>query len=566
MLSVSGKNWEEIKINNRIVEQLKNEKKFSEIVSKLIISNNFDELEINTINEKIPFQNPFKYSDDFIQASSILKNSINNNDKIIILGDYDVDGCVSTSLLVNFLNELNYKFFSYYIPNRFNDGYGADLDLIKNLEQQKPNLIILVDCGSTSNNSIDYLKSRNIKTIIIDHHEIHKPYPKANCIINPKKIIDYSSYDYVCASFLVYFFIDKFINKNKLRINFSKNLPFVLLSTIADVMPLRKLNRVLAIEVFNNKQNNFFFNQFLEINKINRPLEIDDLGYLIAPILNSAGRLGDPNIVVDLLTSKNSIHKENIIKKLIKTNEKRKKIENDYLNEINISELKKNPNNVLILSEMTFNEGVIGIIAARLKEYFNKPSIVITKTEKGYKASARSTPNFNIGKFIKEALDENLLLKGGGHNLAAGFSIDKSKIKDFEKFINNKFKENNIFINNKYISKISLNAVNVDFYNDLKKLAPFGSGNPNPIFLIENVKIIKPQLLKNKYVSFYIKSKFGKLIQGFSFNILESAIKRTLLYSKKELSLIVQIKENNWKNKKKLQLILLDVIDLPNKA
>ena len=217
MLSVSGKNWEEIKINNRIVEQLKNEKKFSEIVSKLIISNNFDELEINTINEKITFQNPFKNSDDFIQASSILKNSINNNDKIIILGDYDVDGCVSTSLLVNFLNELNYKFFSYYIPNRFNDGYGAGLDLVKNLEQQKPNLIILVDCGSTSNTSINYLKSKNIKTIIIDHHEIHKPYPKANCIINPKKIIDYSSYNYVCASFLVYFFIDKFIKKKKIK-------------------------------------------------------------------------------------------------------------------------------------------------------------------------------------------------------------------------------------------------------------------------------------------------------------------------------------------------------------
>ena len=474
MLSVSGKNWEEIKINNRIVEQLKNEKKFSEIVSKLIISNNFDELEINTINEKIPFQNPFKNSDDFIQASTILEDSINNNDKIIILGDYDVDGCVSTSLLVNFLNELNYKFFSYYIPNRFNDGYGAGLDLVKNLEQQKPNLIILVDCGSTSNSSINYLKSKNIKTIIIDHHEIHKPYPKANCIINPKKIIDYSSYNYVCASFLVYFFIDKFIKKKKLKINFTNNLPYVLLSTIADVMPLRKLNRILALEVFNNKQINFFFSQFLEINKINRPLEIDDLGYLISPILNSAGRLGDPNKVVDLLTSKDSTYKENIIKILIDTNEKRKKIENDALNEINLSKLKENPYNVLVLSKIIFNEGIIGIIAARLKEYFNKPSIVITKTKKGYKASARSTLNFNIGKFIKEALDKNLLLKGGGHNLAAGFSIDKSKIKEFEKFINNKFKENNIFINNKYISKISLNAVNVDFYNDLKKLAPFG--------------------------------------------------------------------------------------------
>ena len=142
------------------------------------------------------------------------------------------------------------------------------------------------------------------------------------------------------------------------------------------------------------------------------------------------------------------------------------------------------------LSKIIFNEGIIGIIASRLKEYFNKPSIVITKSNKVYKASARSTLNFNIGKFIKEALDKNLLLNGGGHNLAAGFSIKKTKIKDFEKFINNKFKENNIFINNKFISKISLNAVNVDFYNDLKKLGPFGSKS-KPYFFNRKCKIYK---------------------------------------------------------------------------
>ena len=566
MLSVSGKSWEETKVSSRILDKLKNEKNFSEIVSKIIISNNFDDLEINTIKEKISLQNPFYKTNDFIEATNIFNNSLNNNDKIMILGDYDVDGCVSTSLLVNFFNKLNYKFFSYYVPNRFTDGYGASLNLIKKLEIQKPNLIILVDCGSTSNATVNYLQSKKIKTIIIDHHEINKPYPKANCIINPKKNVDYSKFDYVCASLLVYFFIDTFIKINKININFSQYLPHVLLSSVADVMPLRKLNRVLALEVFNNKQNVSFFNKFLEINKILRPLEINDLGYLIAPILNSAGRLGDPNIVVDLLTSKNSFNKEKIIKKLININEKRKKIEKDSLNEINLSKIKKNSNNVLVLSEIILNEGIIGILASRIKEYFGKPSIVITKSHRKYKASARSTSNFNIGRYIKEAIDKNLLLNGGGHNLAAGFTINKSKIKDFEKFINKKFNDDNSILKNNYISKISLNAVNTDFYNDLEILTPFGPGNRRPIFLIENVKIIKPQILKDKYISFFVKSKYGKLIQGFSFNILESAINNTLLNNKNQLSLIVQLKQNIWKNKKKLQLILLDIIDLSNKA
>ena len=200
MLSVSGKNWEETKVSRRILDKLKNDNNFSELVSKIIISNNFDELEINTLKEKNLLLNPFYKTNDFRNATNILKKSLDNNDKILILGDYDVDGCVSTSLLVNFLNKLNYKPFSYYVPNRFKDGYGASLDLIKDLEKQKPDLIILVDCGSTSHDAINYLKSKNIKTIIIDHHEINKPYPIADCIINPKKMIDYSRFNYACAS------------------------------------------------------------------------------------------------------------------------------------------------------------------------------------------------------------------------------------------------------------------------------------------------------------------------------------------------------------------------------
>ena len=213
MMSISGINWEEININKRILEKVKSEQHFTEIISKLVVSRNFDKSELQSIKNDIQISNPFLRNNDFNKAQEILENSIANNEKILILGDYDVDGCVSTSLLVNFFKLIDYKTFSYFIPNRFKDGYGASLNLIKKLIKKKPNLIICVDCGSNSIDVINYLNSKKIKSIIIDHHEINDPYPKSDCIINPKKKNSYNEYSYFCSSTLTYFFIDLIIKK-----------------------------------------------------------------------------------------------------------------------------------------------------------------------------------------------------------------------------------------------------------------------------------------------------------------------------------------------------------------
>ena len=567
MYSVSGKNWKEISINQRIIDQIKSDTKFSDLVSKIIISRKFNNLELLSLNNSIELFNPFNQEKDFHLGHKILKDALELNEKIIIIGDYDVDGCVSTSLFINFFKMIK-KEVEYYIPNRFSDGYGANLKLIKRIVKKKPNLVIMLDCGSNAVDTIRFLNSKKIKSIIIDHHELYKPYPKSSCLINPKKKTDYNKYDYFCTSALVYFFINAYFKTNDSKNLFEKNLIFVVLATICDVMPIRDINRIIVIKVFKDlkRYNYSLFQKILEIKKIKRTLNIEDLSFLIGPIINSAGRLGDANKIVKLITTDDDFIKNQILNEIIETNEKRKNIEKNFIKELNLYKIDKNKDKVLILHENLCNEGIIGIIASRLKEIFNKPSIVLTKLGNIYKASARSTSNFNFGKYIKNAIDKNLILNGGGHNMAAGFTIKKEKIIRFKKYINASFKKVENSFNKEYVSKISLNGINIKFYNDIKILEPFGFGNENPFFLIENVKILKPKIINDRFISFYIKSKNGKLFPSISFNYLESNVARALMSYKNNVSLIVQIKENIWNNKKNLQLMVIDIITDPNNA
>ena len=186
MISVSDKNWKQRKTNKNLIEKLKQDYDFSDILSRLLISRKFDETELNTINNDFDLNNVFLKNIDFEKSIDLLINSIKDKEYICILGDYDVDGSAATSLLVRFFESINQPFF-YYIPDREKDGYGATKKLFEKLILKKPQLIIMVDCGSTSNEAINFLNDNKIKSLIIDHHEINKPFPKANVIINPKK-------------------------------------------------------------------------------------------------------------------------------------------------------------------------------------------------------------------------------------------------------------------------------------------------------------------------------------------------------------------------------------------
>ena len=563
MISVSGKKWEEKKINQNIVDKLKQEYDFSEILSRLIISRKFDNDEIATINTDLDLNNVFLNNKDFSQSINLVVNSINNNEKICILGDYDVDGSAATSLFIKFFEDINHPFF-YYIPDREKDGYGATKKLFKKLILEKPKLIIMVDCGSTSNEAIDFLKENEIKSLIIDHHEINKPFPNANSIINPKKDNGYREYDYLCATTLTYFFLDLLIKKIKSKINISDYLIYVLLATVCDVMPLRKLNRLIALNALKNFDitKNLPLNTLFKLNEKKNKIDINDLGYLIGPILNAGGRLGKSQYATELLSSNNDLVVNDRCKSLIKLNDKRKEIESLILEEIDFKKIEKENKDVIIYYNPNINEGLIGIIAARLKDYFNKPSFVITASNELLKGSARSIYNYDIGRVIKNSLDKNIIINGGGHNMAAGFTLDKVNLKDFENYILEDFLKSNISNENifSYESEVSSLALNQDFYEDLKKLEPFGTGNPVPTFMLRDLRIIKPIVLNNKHISVVLKSKTGHSIKSISFNSINTKIGEHLINYKDNLNIIGQINENIWNNKKTLQLTIRDLI------
>ena len=564
MISVSNKVWSERQIEERLIDKISQDNKLSPLVAKLIASRNFSDDEIYSIKNKINLKNYFINKRDFISGSKIIENSIKNNEKICIFGDYDVDGSCATTLLIKFLKSINHPYF-YYIPDREKDGYGPSPKVLSKLIDNKLKLVIMVDCGSNSKESIDYLNSKKIKTLIIDHHQIFKPFPLAHEIINPNKNIEYNNFNYLCATTLTYFLIDTILQRKKIsaKFNLKSYLILVLLATVCDVMPLRGLNRIIAINVLNNISIYLYSNFKYFINNLikNKKINIDDLGFLIGPILNSGGRLGYSDYATRLLSSDTEREVLKISNKLVYLNEKRKEIEMKILNKINFKEIQNKFNEVVFVYNPTFKDGLIGIIASRLKENFNRPSFVMTASNSLIKGSVRSILNFDVGKVLRKALDQNLIINGGGHQMAGGFKINKNKLNDFKSFLDTEFikkrKNKNLFI---FESKLSISAVNNSLISDINNLEPFGTDNHDPIFLFENLKIKNIRVIKNKHVFNLFISRTGKSVPAISFNSLHNDIGNCLLNYKKEVNAVGYLKYNFWNNKKILQLVVLDLI------
>ena len=563
MISVSGKRWEQIKIDKNIVEKLKQDLNFNSVLSSLAVSRKFDKTELSSIDNILKLNNVFLGNSDFKDSIELLLNSIKNLDNICILGDYDVDGSAATSLFVRFFMSIKHPFF-YYIPDREKDGYGATKKLFEKLILKKPQLVIMVDCGSTSNEAIEFLNNNKIKSLIIDHHEINKPFPKATSIINPKKNNGYIEYEYMCATTLTYFFLDLLSQRVQNKMKISKFLIYVLLATVCDVMPIRKINRIIALTALKDFdiKNNIAFNELFLLNKKKNKLNLNDLGFLIGPELNAGGRLGKSNYATELLSSDNLEVVNNRSKQLMRLNDERKKIESLILKEIDFKKIEKENKDVIIYYNSSINEGLIGIIAARLKDYFYKPSIVVTNSGSTLKGSARSIYNYNIGLVTKNLFDKKIIISGGGHDMAAGFTLEKKNFIKFKEYILKDFSKKKLLINNSFLydAEISSKAFNQNFYTEIKKLEPFGVGNSNPIFLFKDLRVIKINVLKNNNLSVILKSKIGFSIKSIFFNSTNIKVAEYLLNYKKTFNVLGQISENIWNNKKALQLTIRDLI------
>ena len=577
--SLLGNLWLKKSIDKRLSLNISQKYSFSLMSSNLISSRclEIDNVEkfLNPSLEKF-LPDPIIFN-DMKKAVSKVYHALKKKEKIAILGDYDVDGLTSVVLLKNYLKFYDLDVFSY-IPDRIKEGYGPNKKAIDIIKSKKINLLIMVDCGTNSHKTIKYAKSLNIDVIIIDHHKPDEESNEFYSLVNPNSTLDTSGYGFLCSAGLVYIFLNYLNNIIKLdsfradkKVNIKDYLDLVALATVCDVVPLINLNRAFVFEGLKilSKRKNLGLKILSDESQLEKKPDEQDLGFFFGPRLNAGGRVGKSSIGEELLSIKDEEEAEIIAKQLNTLNYQRKLIEEkvftEAIDQINSNNIEKK-NFILVYNDI-WHEGVLGIVASRIKEKFQKPVIVLTKDNNlNYKGSGRSILGVDIGNLIIQAKKKNILIKGGGHSMAAGLTLEKSKIEEFDKFCSNyvlrimrKKNEDKVL---KFDEVLSLNSINDDLYNSIKSIAPFGEGNPKPKFLFNNIKIIKPTLIGNpkKHLSFFISDNSSKSIKAILFNANDNLLGKTILSNHKKnlFSFIGFINKTYWRNKVYFEAIIED--------
>ena len=575
--SVSGKNWVLKKYSEENSNFLKDNFSLDEITSKLLSIRQIKKDEISSfLNPLIKnfLPNPYNLTD--MEKSTLrVAKAINKKEKLGIFGDYDVDGATSTALLGNYFSELNLD-YETYIPDRKKEGYGPTIKSFKTLIDKNVKLIFTVDCGTLSFEAIDFANNNKVDVIVLDHHQSEIKLPNAFSIINPNRLDDKSNLQYLCAAGVSFMFLvslnrelrnkNWFEDNNINEPNLINYLDLVSLGTVCDVVPLIGLNRAIVkqgLKVFKSKKN-LGLKTLLEICKIEANPSTYHLGYLLGPRINAGGRVGKCSHGANLLLNKDPKFSFKLASELDQFNKERQILEKDLLKKI-LNELEDTSNDpVLILSGKNWHEGVIGIVAARLKDKFNKPVILISLDGDIGKASARSIIGFDIGSVIISATQENILLKGGGHKMAGGFSIQIENINMFKNFVFKKFKSINEDLKSEkpllLDSIIAPSAVNLEFYNKIALLSPFGSGNPEPKFIIEDVKTINGNIIGEKHIKSVLLGKDGSTIKSIAFNATENDLSGYLLKkNSKSFNIAGKLSLNEWKGQSNVEFIIDDI-------
>ena len=576
-VSVTGKNWILKKFDQEKIIYLKDNFSLDEITAKLLVLRNIKKEDINSfLNPSIKnfLPNPNTLLDMEKSSLRTLK-AISNKEKIGVFGDYDVDGATSTALLGRYFDELKLN-YEIYIPDRKTEGYGPSIKAFKQLIENNVKIIFTVDCGTLSFEAIDYAKKMNIDVIVLDHHQSEINLPNAYSVINPNRIDDKSNLQYLCAAGVAFMFLVS-INKH-LRLNdwFNKNLieepnlinylDLVSLGTVCDVVPLIGLNRAIVkqgLKILKAKKN-LGLKTLLDICKIKVNPSIYHLGYILGPRINAGGRVGKCSHGANLLLNSDPKEVYRLATELNQYNNERKMLEKDLVEKILVKSQVNLKDPVLILEGKNWHEGIIGIVAARLKDKFNKPTIIISINGNVGKASARSIIGFDIGSAIIAATQEKILLKGGGHKMAGGFSINISNIEKFKQFIFRKFKKINESLSEKrplfLDSKIAPSAVNLEFYDKVNVLSPFGSGNPEPKFIVEDLKPMNSKIVGDKHIKSVLIGPEGTSLKTIAFNATDSELGAYLLKkNNKTFNIAGKLSLNEWKGQKNVEFIIDDI-------
>ena len=538
----------------------------SKIFEQLLEKRGFDESFLHPKYEEAV--DPYDLT-DMNKAVQRIKKAIKNREKILIYGDYDVDGVTASTLMADTLSlaGVEEKNFEIMLPDRFADGYGMSPRLIKRAKDHKITLVITVDCGSRNHEIIDELNTLGIDTIVTDHHETADEMPQAVAVINPhRKDSPTESLQNLAGVGVAFKLAEALVQEKLIKEGQEKwLLDLVVLGTICDSMLLTGENRRLG----------FYGIKVLE--KTRRPglrelmctagiksLNSESIGFQIGPRLNAAGRLDTADTSLNLLRAKDPVEAAPLVTKLENLNKKRRVEQNSIVKEIEKAGPKDDP---VIIESGHWHEGILGIVAGRLVEEYKKPTFVLTELENGtYKGSGRSFGDF----ILSDALDfvRDSIISGGGHAAAAGVRIDGKNLYKFREQINEYYRSLHLKNQESYLKKhadLDLNdfsELNLDFLNELKQLEPFGPGNEEPIFRLKNVELINVTRMgaDRNHLRLDLRDKQGKDMKLVAFFAPEEWL--SLDPAIDQIEPLVTFTENDFNGVKSIEARICDIIIL----
>lgn len=571
--SALGREWVQRHFDERDVLAISQRNNLDAIVAQLISARGIkcedaDMFLSPTLKNLLP--NPSDLKDMDICVNRIVK-AIQDKEKITIYGDYDVDGATSTSLFLRFFRMIDVD-VGFYIPDRQIEGYGPNIEAFNKLKKEGSSLIITVDCGTVSCSQIQHAKEIGLDVIVVDHHASEPELPDCVGIINPNRFDEDSPYTYLAAvgvSFLVCIAINRALRslglfQNKEEPNLVSLLDIVALGTVCDVVPLVGLNRAFVaqgLKVLQGRQN-MGIRMLADSYGIDEKVNTYHLGYVIGPRINAGGRVGTATLGTQLLSSEDVDIVAPIVEKLNALNEDRKLIQDEVLqaafSQVNESEP------VIVVYGDGWHQGVIGIVAGRLKEAYNRPTFVISFLGEEGKASGRSIPGFDMGQVIQHACQKSVLIQGGGHPMAGGFSVMRHKLEDLKLLMKElfykKLSDSHLKPKLELDGILTLQSASQDLIESIERVGPFGSGNPTPRFAFKDVQISYTKIVGEKHVKCSLLNPLSQgHIDAMAFNAMDTDLGPFLInHTKSTINLAGSIKINSWGGREKITITIDD--------
>ncbi|MEE2698765.1 MAG: single-stranded-DNA-specific exonuclease RecJ [Pseudomonadota bacterium] len=507
-------------------------------------------------------------------AAKRLSKAITNNEIIAIFGDYDVDGATSSALLRRFIAAVGGR-SETYIPDRILEGYGPNTPALLKLKEKGAKIVVTVDCGTSSHEPIEAALKEGLETIVVDHHVTESKLPSAVAVINPNRMDDKSDQGQLAAvgvAFLLIVAINRVLRDEGWFLKFPEPdlkqwLDIVALGTICDVVPLIGLNRALVrqgLKVMGRRKNPGL-RALSDIVGLNESPNAYHAGFVLGPRINAGGRIGSPDLGSQLLSTNDIEEAKKIAQKLDTLNKERQEIESIVLKAaiLDVEQKGEKIGPIIIAAGENWHPGVIGIVASRLVERFNRPACVIALDGEQGTGSGRSVSGVDFGAAIIAAQQAGLLIKGGGHKMAGGFTVERKKIQEFQDFLGKRVKSDviekgirpSLFLD----GAIKPAAANLNFLEQLNQVGPFGSGNPEPRFVIPSATLSYAAVVGDRHIRGFIRDEGNNRLAAISFNSVDTPLGQALLQSQgAPLHIAGRLKANTWQGRTSAQLHIDD--------